>query len=161
ASCIIETANLPRKWRWEACGKIATVAEKEKPSRPEGQRFSRVYVDRGKPVDDSRRVRRQVAAVIHEMPDLNELPSIVPRELGLDLVWSGVGPDWPAFFNRIEVADFLDLITITYRYLTDKRRGGMRDLSANERWVAQVRRIFEAENFGYSIDDAGGVHYRL
>jgi hypothetical protein len=95
------------------------------------------------------------------MPDLAELPSLVPRELGVDFVWSGHGANWPAFLKQIDVCDLLDLITLTYRFLTAKKRFGMRNPSANERWVAEMRRIFEEENFGYTVDDAGGVHYRL
>jgi hypothetical protein len=137
------------------------MPEKEISKAPEGQRFSHVYLDRGKPVDDSPRVRRRVAAIISDIPDLAELPSLILRELGLDIGWTSGGPNWPAFLKQIEVSDLLDLITVTYRFLTVKKRMAMRDPRANERWVAQIFRIFEEENFGYTVDAAGGVHYRL
>jgi hypothetical protein len=137
------------------------MAKDEDAKVPEGQRFTHVYAERGKPVDDSPRVRRRIAAVISGMRDARELPTLVPRELGLDLVWAAYGPNWPAFLGQVEVADLLDLITVAYRYLTVQKSGPMHDPSANERWLAEVRRIFEEENFGYTVDDAGGVHYRL
>jgi hypothetical protein len=145
---------------WADCGQIAMEMANDA-KVPEGQRFTHVYAERGKPVDDSPRVRRRLAAIINEMPDAGELPTLVPRELGIDFVWAAWGPNWPVFLNQIEVADLLDLITVTYRYLTARKRGPMRDPNANAHWLAQVRRIFEEENFGYSVDDAGGVHYRL
>jgi hypothetical protein len=131
------------------------------PERPEGQRFTHVYVDRGKPVDDSPRLRRRVAAlcdeIIFHVGDRHEVASIIPLELGLEVPL--MGADWKAFLREIEIRDLLDLITIVFRYLTAKKT--MRDAGANQRWIAQVRRIFEEENFGYTVDDAGGVHYRL
>ena len=131
------------------------------PSRPIGQRFTRVYLDRGKPLEDSPRVRRRLAAVIDATPDLEDLSALVPRALGLDLVWSGFGADWSAFLRDIALPDLLDLVTLAFRYLEGKKRTGLRVASAPTNWIMEVQHIFEDENFGYTVDEQGGVHYRL
>jgi hypothetical protein len=129
--------------------------------RPIGQRFTHVYVDRGKPLEDSPRVRRRMAAVIDATPDLDDLSALVPRALGLDLVWSGFGAHWSAFLRDISVPDLLDLVTLAFRHLTSKKRTGLRIASAPANWIMEVQHIFEEENFGYTVDEQGGVHYRL
>jgi hypothetical protein len=128
---------------------------------PIGARFSHVYLERGAPVEDSQRVRRRVAALIDTIRDLEGFAGTVPGELGVDIIWSGMGPDWAHTLNRFSIRDFLDLVTVASRYLASKRRTGMFDTRAADLWIGTVRRIFEEENFGYTVDDAGGVHYRL
>jgi hypothetical protein len=130
--------------------------------RPLGQRFSHAYIERGAPIEDSPRVRRRIAAVIDETRDFEgHLAQEVPRELGVNMVWGAYGPNWPEFLSRIAHSDFLDLITLAYRLLLRKRRGGLRNMDAAPHWVIEVRRIFEEQNFAYTVDDAGGFHYVL
>src|SRR5207248_4172171 len=129
----VSSINLPRNPHWEECGKIATRVEKmqapgsnaemaKNTKVPEGQRFTHLYVDRGKPVDDSPRVRRRVAALIYEIHDFEKLASIVPLELGLDVPWIAMGADWAVFLRQIKIRDLLDLITLAFRYLTAQKR---------------------------------------
>lgn len=120
------------------------------PPRPLGQRFSHVYIERGPPLEDSPRVRRRIAAMIANNPDLTELSPLLPRELGVDVVWAGYGTNWPDTLARLAVRDFLDLITLAFRLLLQKRQTGLRDARAPERWVAEVRRVFNEQNFAYS-----------
>jgi hypothetical protein len=132
------------------------------PNNPaSGERFSQVYLNRGKPTEDSPRVRRRIAALIDVIQDLDDLGAVVPRELGLEMRWTGLGPNWPAFLNGADLRDLLDLITLAYRNLENKKSTGLRRMNAPAQWIDEVRRIFEEENFGYTIDDKGGVHYRL
>jgi len=106
-------------------------------------------------------VRRRIAAIIDQTVDLAELPQVVPRELGVDMIWGHLGADWRALTERLALRDFLDLITLTFRELVRKKRTGMRDPNADERWIAEVGRVFKEENFAYSVDREGGVHYTL
>ena len=131
------------------------------PPRPLGQRFTHVYIERGPPLEDSPRVRRRIAALIDSIRDLEELATSVPRELGVEMIWSGYGPNWPDFLARLGIRDFLDLITLAFRELQRKKRTGLREIRAPEQWIAEVRRVFTEQNFAYTVDDAGGVHYAL
>ncbi len=84
------------------------------PPRPLGQRFSHVYIERGLPPRIVRCVRRRIAAMIANNPDLTELSPLLPRELGVDVVWAGYGTNWPDTLARLAVRDFLDLITLAF-----------------------------------------------
>ncbi len=95
-------------------------------------------------------MRRRIAAMIANNPDLTELSPLLPRELGVDVVWAGYGTNWPDTLARLAVRDFLDLITLAFRLLLQKRQTGLRDARAPERWVAEVRRVFNEQNFAYS-----------
>jgi hypothetical protein len=129
---------------------------------PLGARFSHVYLDRGKPRQDSARMRRRLAALVFSLEDLNLFSAVVPRELGIDVPWvPGGGSNWAAFFKNCELQDVLDLITVAFHYLVRLRGTGMRDLDANIRWVREVRRIFAEENLHYTVDDRGGVHFQF
>jgi hypothetical protein len=127
-------------------------------ARPQGHRFSHVYLDRGEPAQDSARVRRRLAALVTELPDLKDDLGVVPRELGAD-VRPGTG--WVTFFRECELKDVLDVITVAHQLLLSKRASGMRQPSAPDRWLREVRRIFREENVHYDVDDLGGVHFYL
>jgi hypothetical protein len=126
---------------------------------PRGHRFSHVYLDRGEPAQDSDRMRRRLAALVEELPDLKDnLAPVVPRELGVDVPW---GPNWKEFFRECNLKDVLDAITIAHRLLLSKRASGTRQPSAPDRWLREVQRIFREENVHYDVDDQGGVHFYL
>jgi hypothetical protein len=126
---------------------------------PLGQRFSHVYLERGTPQQDNPRMRYRLARLIGDIKDLELLPQRAEQELGIPSPWSSGGHGWTFLLQRWELRDVLDLITIAYRHLTDKMRGGMHDRNAPNRWLAQTRRILSEENVHYSVDDRGGVHF--
>lgn len=124
---------------------------------PQGQRFTQVYLERGRPTEDSQRARRRLAALIDTMSGLSSLPTLIPAELGVDVVWGVGGADWHDTLARMQIRDVLDLVTVAYRLLRNKGEV----YNASSTWVRRTRRIFDEENLGYTVDDAGGVHYRL
>jgi len=131
--------------------------------RPIGQRFSHVYLTRHDLLQDSERARRRVAATLtaRKDKDIEGLYGTLPHELGIDPVWGMSGVLWPETIKRFEARDFLDFITITFRFLTAKKAGSMYEPDANVRWLNGCRRIFAEESLSYDIDDHGGVHFKV
>lgn len=87
-----------------------------------GERFSHVYLERGQPLEDSPRVRSRVAALIGMIDrDFDELASVLPIEMGLDVPWNGAYR-WEQFTAKIELRDFLDFITVSFRELVRRQR---------------------------------------
>jgi hypothetical protein len=72
---------------------------------PIGQRFSQVYIKRGEPTQDSERMRRRLAALMWDFPDLSEFSSAVPLSLGVDVPYGQFGfVDWPSFFSELRAS---------------------------------------------------------
>ena len=123
-----------------------------------GQRFSHVYLDRGKPANDSSKMRLRLAALMGGIPDLKGFAPEVPKELGVAVPTSAYQGYWPEFFRDCEIEVALDTATIAYRYLVAKRTRGMVDLGAGDKFAKEVARIFAEERVAYRIDSRGGVH---
>jgi hypothetical protein len=124
---------------------------------PEGQLFSRTYLERGIPSRDSKRFRTRLAAYFHQklaetLYDL--LHKAIERELGVDVPSTHGIADYSTYFSKVEVRDVLDTISLIARLLRD--RG---DNSVAEAFISFVQRSFEEENLGYRVDAKGGVHY--
>jgi hypothetical protein len=126
---------------------------------PQGQLYSHVYLDRGKPQVDSKIMRRRLAALIFSVKDLKDFAAEIPRELGVDVPFS-YGPIWPDYFGNQEINVIFDTITVAVRYLGRRRAGSrnMYDPGAAANLVQEVARIFTEENVAYRIDPQGGVH---
>ena len=127
-----------------------------------GRRFSHVYLDRGAPVSDSSRFRRRVTAFLYECSDryrsfdLTRLARLIHLEIGLKVPPTGYGGyDYHKFLEDISVVDFLDCITLFWRFA--KRGSGEKCADA---WRAFVDRTMKEENIGYRIDEGGGVHFQ-
>jgi hypothetical protein len=125
---------------------------------PTGQRFSQVYIQRGEPTQDSKRMRRRLAATIKSDRfnplSLRDFPALVPQKLGVEvqMIPPYGAPDWVAFCRDCELKDLLDFVTLAYGYFGS---------STATRWCQEVRRIFEEENVHYTVDDRGGVHFKI
>lgn len=131
--------------------------------RPVGKRFSHVYLARPDLLQDSERARRRVAALLtsRNSKDIEGIYSILSQELGLDPVWGISGVDWTSTFKRFETRDFLDFVTLAFRWLTLAKRRPMFETDANAKWLQGCRRIFDEQALRYEIDDHGGVHFKV
>jgi hypothetical protein len=92
--------------------------------RPQGQRFSQLYLERGAPGQDSVRMRRRIAALVRNFqPD--GLMNIIETELGIDVPTGYEHIKWEAFFADAELKDVLDTVTLAAACLrnSDRRRG--------------------------------------
>jgi hypothetical protein len=129
---------------------------------PQGARFSHVYLDRGEPTQDSERMRRRMAALVHDFRDLKDLDDAVPVQLGVAVPsWGPGGPNWKEFFDQCALRDVLDIVTVAFQVLTTRQTTGFYERDAQVRWVKEVRRIFAEENVHYTVDDHGGVHFHF
>jgi hypothetical protein len=120
--------------------------------RPIGKRFSLVYLDRSKPKQDSRKARRRIAEFIR-MKTLTFV-STVRAEMGLDVRVIGRDVDWYGALESWELSEVLDVVTLVYENLGSKGQNA-------QQWVETARRIFDEENLPYTVDDQGGVHFKM
>jgi hypothetical protein len=93
--------------------------------------------------------------------DIEGLYQLLSQELGIDPHWSSYGVDWTTTFKRFETRDFLDFVTLVFRWLTLARQRPMYEPDANTKWLQGCRRIFEEEGLRYDIDDQAGVHFKV
>jgi hypothetical protein len=129
---------------------------------PQGRRFSHTYLAKGEPTQDSARMRRRLGAVLHTFLDIdNELGPIISAELGVDVPSSTYAYDYSGFLQKCELRDFLDFVTVVYRFLLKKQSTGTKQRNGQERWVSEVQRVFTEENVHYRVDPHGGVHFHF
>jgi hypothetical protein len=133
---------------------------------PKGQRFTHVYSDRGKPTQDSARMRRRLASLVETIDKSGDeyLSERAERELGIAAPRSQSGR-WRDFLEAWELKDVLDLVTIAYRLLVERTQrepyARYRTGSEAQEFLAEVRRIFQEENVHYTVDMSGGVHFQF
>lgn len=125
-----------------------------------GDRFSVLYMRSGDPAPDSARARHRIGSLFRETvfhARLEQLTDYLGRNLGISLPDNNRNPScWHQFIRECQVGDFVDTITVVYRYLF----WHVSDRAANW-WRDAARQIFAEENLAYEIDDIGGVHPRI
>jgi uncharacterized membrane-anchored protein YhcB (DUF1043 family) len=125
-----------------------------------GDRFSVLYMRPGDPAPDSARARHRIGSLFRESifnARLEQLAAYVVRNIGISLPDNHRYPScWHQFMRECRIADFIDTITVVYRYLF----WHVSDSAANL-WRDAVRQILAEENLAYEIDDVGGVHPRI
>jgi hypothetical protein len=134
---------------------------------PKGRRFSDVYLEQGKPTQDSARMRRRLASLIDSIDAFHsehpeQLSQRAERELGIATPWSKRGV-WRDFLAEWDLKDVFDLVTIGYGLLVEQSRsdyyGRFRHRNYAQEWIEGVRRIMQEENVHYTVDATGGVHF--
>jgi hypothetical protein len=122
-----------------------------------GERFSHLYLRPTERAQDSGRARHRVAALFRDRifkDHAERLAPYISREIGVALPGEGkYSAQWSEFIRECRTPDFLDAITVIYRYLFWH---GSEELA--QWWRDAVRQIFAEENLAYAIDDVGGVH---
>jgi len=125
-----------------------------------GDRFSVLYMRPSDPAPDSARARHRIGSLFRETifsARLDQLAGYLGRTLGISLPDNSRYPScWHQFMRECRIADFIDTITVVYRYLF----WHVGDDTANC-WRDAVRQVFAEENLAYEIDDVGGVHPRI
>lgn len=121
---------------------------------PKGRRFSHVYMQRGKPSSDSKRMRLRLKSLLYsEEKDKDPIARHVQAELGTSIQYTGYY-NWEKFFIESGIVDVLDSVTVIFAFMKVNWGKGY-DRNA---WLQGVRRIFREENVSYRVDDEGGVH---
>jgi hypothetical protein len=122
-----------------------------------GERFTQLYLRPPERAQDSGRVRHRVAALFRDRiftDHAERLAPFISREIGVSLPGEGkYSSQWSEFIRECRTPDFLDTITVIYRYLFWHASEEM-----SQWWRDAVRQIFSEENLAYTIDDAGSVH---
>jgi hypothetical protein len=125
-----------------------------------GERFSVLYMRPGDPAPDSARARHRIGSLFREAlfhPRFDQLAAYLVRNIGISLPDNHRYPTcWHQFMRECRIADFIDTITVVYRYLF----WHVSEDIANW-WRDSVRQIMAEENLAYEIDDVGGVHPRI
>lgn len=123
---------------------------------PAGELFSRVYLERGAPLQDSVRFRNRLGAYIGgHGADHGALSAFFQREAGLIVRYVGYY-NFTEFFTKEAIEDVLDAITLIWKYF-DLTYTGNRRVAGG--WYDFVSRALREENMGYRLDDRCGVHY--
>ena len=120
--------------------------------RPSGKRYSHLYIERGKPISDSARARRRIAATASAIAFGGHTPSgtydalrkALTMELGVQ-----VGRNLDDFLIKCDILDFLDSISVIFGRLPSR---------VEQAFLSQAVRIFREEHLAYEIDAKGGVH---
>jgi hypothetical protein len=125
-----------------------------------GERFSELYLRPQDLAQDSARARHRVSALFGEAALRNnaeQLAAHLGRQLGVSVPGDGrLSSDWQRFFRECRAAEFLDIVTVVYRYLFWHVGEGIANW-----WRDVVRQIFAEEHLVYEIDNVGGVHPRV
>jgi hypothetical protein len=89
------------------------------------------------------------------------LDDYLAAELGVPIKYVGTRASWNRTFLEFETRDFLDSVTLIYRYLTEKKKRPMHKPDSNLEFVSQCSRIFAEEGLRYEFDSASGVHFKV
>ena len=122
-----------------------------------GDRFSRLYVQTSVLTQDSDRARYRIAALFRETffnGHIAPLAAYISREIGVPVLGhGGHSSHWSQFICKCRTLDFLDTVTLVYRYLFWHV-----DADVARCWRDVVRQIFSEEHLAYQIDDVCGAH---
>jgi hypothetical protein len=123
-----------------------------------GERFSRSYAQPRDLTQDSDRARYRIAALFRETifkDHIEQLAVYISRVVGVPVLGGGDRSlsDWNQFICKCQTCDFLDTMTLVYRYLFWQVDEGVAHW-----WRDVVRQIFAEEHLACQIDDVCGVH---
>lgn len=123
-----------------------------------GQRFSQLYLDKGRPVNDSERMRKRIGVYYYQNlnSDTSKLVSLIEMETGAEIPRGMTYYSMKDFFMENKIRDVLDSITIIYKYLKAERS---KCFNKAEQWKDFISRVFKEENVGYQLDEECGVHF--
>ncbi|MDO8978700.1 MAG: hypothetical protein Q7V17_05650 [Afipia sp.] len=123
---------------------------------PVGKRYSEIYLDHGKPIQDHPRMRFRLAALISDTKPFwidEALGQEAEKKLGLKTPYSS-SSSWKVILEKWELQDVLDLVTVAGHFIQRDGRGP----GASKLWATLVNQIFSDLNIAYRVDDQSGVH---
>jgi hypothetical protein len=130
-----------------------------KPGLPLGERFTDVYVQRGKPTSDSPRMRRRLASLLADYG--RKFEKYAEAELGIPTPWSST-KGWTKFLEEWPLEDVLNVVTVLCGHVPDLFPGSPSGAAVARRFlISKINRIFEQENVSYRVDQKGGVHFHI
>lgn len=128
-------------------------------SKQLGKLYSEVYLERGKPVGDSRRARNRIGLIFARTfyKVWYEAATALETRLGTELRSAHQGitvAQIQRFIESCSLRDFLDSITIIYSVLMKASLVG----EFSDSWRDECKEVFIQENLHYEIDKNCGVH---
>ena len=89
----------------------------------EGQKFSQVYIDKGSLDNDSIRMRNRISAKAYDLlhSDRHEIKNYIEVETGAKVPFVVNDFSLPKFFEKCEIRDLLDSVTLIFRYFFAKQ----------------------------------------
>ncbi|MDA8349888.1 MAG: hypothetical protein M0038_13995 [Pseudomonadota bacterium] len=135
--------------------------------RPSGELFSRLYIERGAPAQDSPFFRNRLSGYLSasHYEDGGAISAYLKEEGGLILSYNGYW-DFDGFFTKTRIEFVLSSITLIWRFLK-KQYPSWNGTSGPagftypkaDAWHGFVQRALREENLAYSLDELCGVHY--
>lgn len=128
---------------------------------PAGLRFSQLYLDRGEPSSDSRRLRVRIGGFArHELnPYRDGIRAELVKRIGAEFEYFGLSTHIEAFLKQCQLRDFHDSITVIYDFFTRRfqaeRSIDLRSVAA--KWLQFTKAAFIEENVAYRVDDRAVV----
>jgi len=125
----------------------------------QGQFFSRVYIERRPPLQDSKAFRTRIAAYLEQTHHdrARDFAAHLKRELGVAVPSfrgpGGISYEISDFLDSTDITTLLNTVTAVWRVLRVPYS------NESEKWRQFVARALHEENLGYTIDDKGGMHY--
>lgn len=125
-----------------------------------GKRFSQLYLRRGEPEADSKRMRiRYITKFLELVPERihKNLAHQFARDLGSEVQqseWDGTIL-WKRYFEFCAVRDLVDGVSLVFAILNAV------GFSFGQKWRDEVNTIFREENLHYHVDTDGCVHYTV
>ena len=133
------------------------------------KRFSQLYIERGKPGNDSARMRSRLFHLLTEVignSELDKLESLTHKELGIQITKFGGGSphyNFSRLYEKCDMVDLLDTPTIIACCLVELTKTHtpykVRHDSLHKQLINETNRIFREENTVYVCDEQGIVHY--
>lgn len=121
-----------------------------------GDLFSRVYLERGTPANDSVRFRSRIGFYISdEMTNAGSASKEIRKELGVEIKNNGRIWLWGEYFRTVSVSDMLSTITLIYRAVLASSYSNQEAPA----FKSFVSRAFAEENLCYRVDEKCGVHF--
>lgn len=121
-------------------------------------RYSQIYLERGKPTKDSERFRNRLAAY-HDQRLLRLSDAIISRfelKTGAIVPWNVTAKSFSMLLRKGQLRDVLDAITSVYEVLHVASGA-----QAAEGWRGFVAIAMHEENVGYRVDDRCVAHYHV
>jgi hypothetical protein len=122
-----------------------------------GKKFSQVYLEKGSPLSDSQRMRNRLGAYCWDFSqaESKDLVRKIHIETGAKIPFSHGSFILSQFFEKCEIRDLLDSITILFKHY----HFGSINVYKAPIWHNFVCRVFKEEGAGYRLDELGGVHF--
>ena len=132
---------------------------------PEGEFYSRLYVQPGPPTDDSKRLRNRLAAYFSQrvhggISHRVGVEKWIGDEIQLETGYTGLvfyySSEFEVFFQKASLVDLFTGVTIVWRGLVGRDGGNTKGDAA--KWRSFVERVLKEENVKYRVDSRCGIH---